>query len=120
MNEKMKAAIVDDEQDLCLLLENVLRREKFNTLSINSLSEIEEKVLPLNPDVIFLDNQLPDGFGIRYIPWIREQLPKAKIVMMTAFNTDKDKAGALKNGADIFLMKPLTKSTIEETLTKLK
>lgn len=118
-NEKMRAAIVDDEKDLCLLLENMLRHQQFNTISINTLQELSEKIVPLQPDVIFLDNHLPDGSGIRCIPWIRKKLPKAKIVMMTAYNNGNEWRGALENGADIFLMKPLTRSAIEETLIKL-
>lgn len=117
--ENRKAAIVDDEKDLCLLLESMLQREKFNTVSINTLHEIREKVIPMHPDIIFLDNQLPDGSGFRYVPMIRKELPHAKIVMMTAFNTENEKSTALSNGADIFLPKPLTRAVIAKTLETL-
>lgn len=115
----MKAAIVDDEKDLCLLLESMLRNERFNTISINTLSEINEKIIPMHPDLIFLDNHLPDGSGICYVPVIRRQLPNAKIVMMTAFNTENEREDAMESGADIFLLKPLSRSAIESALTRL-
>ena len=119
-NVNKSAAIVDDEKDLCLLLENMLQKEQFKTVSINSLQDIREKVFPMHPDIIFLDNQLPDGSGFRYVPLIRKELPHAKIVMMTAFNTDNERIAALNNGADVFLAKPLTRTTIEKTLEILK
>lgn len=115
----MKAAIVDDEKDLCFLLENMLRSERFNTVSINTLGEIKDKIIPMHPDLIFLDNHLPDGSGICYVPLIRKKLPQAKIVMMTAFNTENEKEKALECGADIFLLKPLSRTSIENTLHQL-
>ncbi len=119
LDRYMKAAIVDDEKDLCLLLESMLRSERFNTVSINTLSEIIDRIIPMHPDLIFLDNQLPDGSGICYIPIIRKNLPEAKIVMMTAYNAENEKEKAIQNGADIFLFKPLSRATIEHTLDQL-
>lgn len=115
----MKAAIVDDEEDLCLLLESMLRSECFKTVSINTLGEINEKIIPIHPDLIFLDNHLPDGSGIYYVPVIRKQLPDTRIVMMTAFNTENEREAAMESGADIFLLKPLSRASIENTLDQL-
>lgn len=115
----LKAVIVDDEQDLCFLLEQILRQEHFETTSLNSIHEADERLKEINPAVIFLDNQLPDGLGIRYISNIKEILPSAKVVIMTAYHSDKDKAEAIESGADVFLMKPLSKLIIRVTLDSL-
>lgn len=116
----MKAVIVDDEKDLCFLLERILRKEEFDTVSVNSIEEADRKLKDLNPNVIFLDNQLPDGLGIKYIPRIKEALPEVKVVVMTAYHTAGDKSEALKNGADWFLKKPLSRIVIEDTLNELR
>lgn len=105
--------------DLCLLLEGMLRNERLNTVSINTLSEIDEKIMPLNIDLIFLDKHLPDSSGIGHVPNIRNKLPQAKIVMMTAFNTENEREEAMESGADIFLLKPPSRSEIENTLAQL-
>lgn len=115
----LKAAIVDDEKDLCFLLKKILERQNFHTTSVNSIQEADEMLYSLNPAVIFLDNQLPDGYGINFIPWIKKSLPKTRVVMMTAFNSESDKEEAFKNGADFFLMKPLSQKIIERTLNEL-
>lgn len=115
----LKAAIVDDEKDLCFLLKKILEKENFDTTSVNSIQEADEMLYSLNPAVIFLDNQLPDGYGINFIPWIKKSLPGTRVVMMTAFNSDSDKERAFKNGADFFLMKPLSQKVIERTLNEL-
>lgn len=119
MKSTLKAAIVDDERDLCFLLESILRRQHFEPTSIYSIREATRVLSKVNPAIIFLDNQLPDGFGIKLIPRIKELLPFAKIVIMTAYNTDGDKIEAIENGADCFLLKPLTKSLIEKTVFNL-
>ena len=115
----LNAAIVDDEQDLCILLEKILKGNNFTTTSVNTLQDINKKLLPLEPVVIFLDNYLPDGSGICYIPQLKKDLPQAKIVMMTAYSAVNEEMKALKNGADLFLTKPLTKNIINNALTIL-
>lgn len=119
MKNTLKAAIVDDERDLCFLLENILRRQHFETTSVYSIHEAAEVLIKINPAIIFLDNQLPDGFGIKFIPRIKRSLPTTKVVIMTAFNTDSDKNEAIENGADCFLLKPLSGALIEKTVSRL-
>lgn len=119
MKNTLKAAIVDDERDLCFLLEGILRRQHFETTSVYSIHEATSVLVKVNPTIIFLDNQLPDGFGIKFIPVIKKSLPLAKVVVITAFNTDMDKNEAIENGADDFLMKPLSRAAIEQTVINL-
>lgn len=115
----MTAAIVDDEKDLCFLLEQILKKENFKAISVNTLHEADERLADIDPNVIFLDNQLPDGRGIKYVPQIKKVLPLAKVVVMTAYNSDNDKSEALSNGADLFIQKPLSRNIIENTLRNL-
>lgn len=119
MKNTLRAAIVDDERDLCFLLEGILRRQHFETTSVYSIHEAASVLVKVNPTIIFLDNQLPDGFGIKFIPVIKKSLPLAKVVVITAFNTDMDKNEAIENGADDFLMKPLSRAAIEQTVINL-
>lgn len=115
----LKAAIIDDEKDLCFLLEKILELKNFDATSANSIKEADEILCSFNPTVVFLDNQLPDGFGINFIPWIKKSLPGTKVVMMTAYHSEHDKREAFENGADFFLMKPLSPQVIEKTLNHL-
>lgn len=119
MKDAMTAAIVDDEKDLCFLLEQILKKENFNAISVNTLLEADERLKSIDPNIVFLDNQLPDGRGIKYIPVIKKKLPSAKVVIMTAYNSDHDKSEALNNGADLFIQKPLSRNLIENTLRNL-
>lgn len=119
MKNILKALIVDDERDLCFLLEQILKHENFDATSLNSIQEAGKRLFDLNPAIIFLDNQLPDGTGIQFIPLIKKTLPKTRVVMMTAYNSDRDEKEAIIKGADCFLKKPLTMQIIERTLGEL-
>lgn len=110
----MKIVIIEDEKDLGLLMRNFLVRQlniKSPDASVrlaSSLAEGLQFIYDMNPDWIFIDNNLPDGKGINEIQRIKNAnaLSGAKIVMMSAMTNLKDEA--FKNGADYFLDKPIS------------
>jgi DNA-binding response OmpR family regulator len=108
----MKAVIIDDEIDICLLLGMILKKQGISSLLAHNLSDGLEKVTAEQPMLIFLDNNLPDGLGIDQIANFREKVPKAKLFMISAMEGISDKAIAL--GADGFLEKPLNLNKIME------
>lgn len=113
-----RAMIVDDEKDLCLLLQMMLAKESIPSNSVHTLSDAD-KALRHAPELIFLDNQLPDGLGTDFILNIKQKLPLAKIVLMTAYNSYQDVKKAFENGADAFLAKPFSRNSIQNTLDSL-
>ena len=110
----MKVLIVDDEQDLCLLLSSFLRRRKAEVSVANTLKTGFENLERLCPDLIFLDNNLPDGTGLDALPRWRQQHPEGLIVMISAMSNLREKA--LDAGADAFIEKPLSFGLIENML----
>jgi DNA-binding response OmpR family regulator len=115
----LKALIIDDETDICYLLSRLLKHKNLDPSFVNSLSEADKVLKSDHPEIIFLDNHLPDGLGINYISYIKKNYPKSKIVMMTAHDSGDDRAKALKNGADYFIGKPFTSDIIYKTVDAL-
>lgn len=109
-----KALIIDDERDTCFLLSMALKRFGIPTLSAHSLKEGFEKLKSEKPQLVFLDNNLPDGLGIEQIQKIRTAFPNIKLVMITAMSALKEKSILL--GANFFIEKPLDLSKIELVL----
>lgn len=72
----------------------------------------------LRPEIIFLDNNLPDGQGVNLISDIKTQSPSSYIIFITAADNAKDEA--LYRGVDVFLEKPLTYSSILKALSGLE
>jgi CheY-like chemotaxis protein len=115
-----KVLIIEDEKDICYLLNGILRQKEIPTSLAGSLAEAEKLLHMENPEVIFLDNHLPDGFGIENIRKFKTTLPNSKIVMITAHDNPSDRQKAFKEGADYFISKPFTKDTIFQAIEQLK
>jgi two-component system, OmpR family, response regulator len=115
----LNAMIVEDEQDLCVLLSIVLKQKNLNPACAYSLAEAKRKINHVNPSVLFLDNNLPDGYGIDFISEVKSKSPYTKIVMMTAHNSSTDQNRAIQNGADYFISKPFTSGIIKNTIDQL-
>jgi len=115
----LKALIIDDETDICYLLSRLLKFKKLDTSFVNSLADADKALRNEHPEIIFLDNHLPDGLGINYIPYIKKNYPDSKIIMITAHDSGDDRAKALANGADYFIGKPFTSDIIYKTVDEL-
>lgn len=113
------ALIIDDEIDICYLLSSILRTKKLLVSYVNSLAEATVALDKQQPEIIFLDNHLPDGMGVDFIKQLKQTHPAAKLVMITAFDNYSDRSKAFKNGIDTFIAKPFTKDTIYQTVDKL-
>lgn len=109
-----RALIIDDELDTCLLLGMLLKKYGIVSIRAHSLADGLAKLTTEQPQLIFLDNNLPDGTGIDYIEQVRRQMPRARLVMMTAMSALREQALAL--GADGFVEKPLDVKKIASVL----
>jgi two-component system OmpR family response regulator len=119
MQEKLKALIVDDEMDVCYLLGSILKIKNLQASYVNSISEAKRALKEDHHSIIFLDNHLPDGFGVNFIKEIRKLDPHVKIVMITAHDTNNDRNNAYEQGVDQFIGKPFTSETILRVIETL-
>ena len=119
VKNKLQALIIDDEADICYLLKSILSLKDFDTSYANTLSEGEKYLKQNDPVVIFLDNHLPDGFGIDSIRHFKKDYPASKIVMLTAHDTSTDREKAYQEGVDFFIGKPFTRDIINKTIENI-
>ncbi|ACT93969.1 response regulator [Dyadobacter fermentans] len=121
----MKIVIIEDERDLGVLMRNFLVRQlniktpEGSIRVVASLTEGLDCVREMNPDWIFIDNNLPDGKGVEAIRQLRDVHPgkPAKVVMMSAMTNLREEA--FRNGADYFLDKPISFVEVKNIFTKL-
>jgi two-component system response regulator LytT len=117
----LSAVIVDDEQlardELAFLLKNagdvnVLAQGKNGLEAVNLVKEH-------NPDLVFLDVQMPglDGFGV-IKRLIDKKIPLPKIVFATAF--DQYAVKAFEVNAVDYLLKPFDKKRVAQALQKAR
>ncbi len=113
-----KALIIDDELDICFLLSSILKSKNLQVNYVNNLADATISLQQNNPEIVFIDNHLPDGLGIDFIKELKLKHPLAKVAMITAFDNADEKTKAYKNGVDTFITKPFSKNIIDTTITK--
>jgi DNA-binding NtrC family response regulator len=112
-----KLLVVEDQGEMCLVLGLILSDRKLELNYVNNLLDADEYLQKNKPSVIILDNQLPDGFGVDFITYVKKKYPAIKIIMISGFGTARDIA--LENGADVFLEKPFSMDNVNEAIDQV-
>lgn len=113
-----KVLIVEDEADMCLLLNILLNGKEMELDHVKSLAAAQAYLKETSPDVVLLDNRLPDGFGVDFIGFIKKNYPAIRVIMISGFDASVSDV-ALENGADIFLQKPFTREQLLQSVKTL-
>lgn len=106
MNDKIKILIVEDEDSIREFIGLNLKMSGFDTIEASSGEEALSIYKECKADVILLDILLPGIDGFQVCQKIREDSPKAAIIMLTARGQDMDKIMGLEMGADDYIIKP--------------
>ncbi len=109
---KRLVLIIDDEVDICYLLSKILKQKNFHVVNVNTILDAAVALEKMNPDIIFLDNHLPDGLGMNFVGHIKKNHPRARVIMISAHDTCSDNKKARENGVDHFIGKPFDKNII--------
>ena len=112
----MRAIIIDDERLARQELRNLLAVHKDIEIiaECNNAQSAKEKIAELNPDVIFLDMQMPGKTGLELIEEV-SALPD--VVFVTAH--DEYAIKAFEVNAFDYLLKPVSPERLAETIKKL-
>ncbi len=90
-----RVLIIDDETDFCLLMKNYFVRRNYEVHIFHTLAEGMKNLETVNPDIIFLDNNLPDGLGWEKTDYIRQHFPNTHINLISAFQYDHNFSNGL-------------------------
>ena len=83
-----KILIIDDEADFCLLLRSYFTRRKYEVYFSYSLTQGLQMLDTVHPDVVFLDNNLPDGSGWDVAEEIKSKFPGIELNLISAYRHD--------------------------------
>jgi len=112
-----KILVVDDEVEICLLVTQHLKKLGYETSFSLSIAEALVKISTIPYDLLFVDLNLTDGSGYDLIKVLQESESSSKIIVISAYDSERQKA--LQKGANLFLAKPFTKKSLDESLQKL-
>lgn len=104
MSEK-KVLIVEDDADSASILEAYLRRDDFNVAIAEDGARAIQLHAQWKPDLVLLDMMLPKLSGTEVLAAIR-RAGDTPVIMVTAIGDEPEKLGALRYGADDYVVKP--------------
>ena len=108
---KKSILIIDDEKDICELIEFRLKKEGYLVNWTSNSLEAIGKARDFNPDLILLDIMMPEIDGLRLCSMIKvdSQLKNTPIIFLTARTEVEDRIKGFERGADDYITKPFDK-----------
>jgi len=113
-----KVLIVEDEGDMCLLLNIMLNSNEIELDHVKNLAAAEAYLRAEQPSLVLLDNKLPDGYGVDFIPALKKNYPSVKVAMISGYDGAAEDV-ALHNGADTYIKKPFTRTQLSNSVQAL-
>jgi DNA-binding response OmpR family regulator len=117
-----KILIADDEQNIVISLEFLMKREGYEVSIANDGQEAVAKIRTETPDLVLLDVMMPKKSGFEVCQEIKSDpaLQSVRILMLTAKGRDTEVAKGLALGADAYMTKPFsTKELVERVRSML-
>jgi len=116
---KHKILVIDDQESICLIIENFLSVNYDVVIKNDGLQALEwlEENLP---DLIISDVQMPNINGYQFLEKVR-QLSVTKhtpVIMLSASASNKEKLECDRLGAQDFLIKPFNLKELEKLVRK--
>lgn len=119
---KKKILIADDEQNIVISLEFLMKREGYEVTIANDGEEAVQRIREGRPDLVLLDVMMPRKSGFDVCQEVRADpaLASVRIMMLTAKGRDTEVSKGLALGADAYMTKPFsTKELVEKVRTLL-
>ena len=113
-----KILIVDDDIDMCTLLNHFLKRKGYKVCEVHSCRAAWQHIEHDQPDLVLCDVWLGDMDGITLLKKVKAVFFDIPFVFITAYNDIKTSANAMKYGALDYVTKPLMPEEIATIVTR--
>jgi DNA-binding response OmpR family regulator len=113
--------IVDDEPNIVLSLEFLMKKEGYEVRSASNGEEAMQEITEKIPDLILLDVMMPrkDGYELCQELRANPSWKEIKIIMLTAKGRDVEREKGLALGADDYITKPFATQELVEKVKSL-
>ncbi len=102
----MRILVADDEPEMTMALEALLRREHYSVDVVNDGQDALDYGLAENYDCLILDIMMPKLDGIQVLQALRAKNVSTPVLLLTAKSQVEDRVAGLDSGADDYLPKP--------------
>jgi DNA-binding response OmpR family regulator len=121
MEPKRRVLIVDDEPNIVLSLEFLLRQQGYEVHVARDGEEALAAAEDWRPDLMVLDVMLPGLDGFEVCRRLRERPENAslKILLLTARGREVERVRGMEEGADAYVRKPFSTRQLMITVAEL-
>lgn len=122
MHDSIRVVIIEDDKILLQTYAALIGVEEGITIvnGYTSFEHAERYITHDQPDVILMDIQLPGISGIEAIPYVKKQLPRTHVLMLTVFESEEQILKALANGASGYITKDSSSQKIIDSLWEVR
>lgn len=106
-----KVLLVEDDPVTRWMVRNALKYE-CEFMAAPTANKVFGLYSSYQPDLVFLDIELPDGNGYAILEWIMRHDPGACVVMFSSNDNLDNISGAFEEGASGFIAKPFLKESL--------
>jgi DNA-binding response OmpR family regulator len=105
-----KVLIVDDEPNIVLSVEFLMRREGHEVVTASDGQEAIDQLASTRPDLMILDVMMPRKNGFEVCAEVRADpaLSRMPILMLTAKGREAEMKKGISLGADAYITKPFS------------
>lgn len=116
-----KILVADDEPNILVSLEYLLKREGYTVLVAHDGQEALDVITAQRPDLVLLDVMMPikSGFEVCQAVRANEALQGIQILMLTAKGRDTDMAKGLALGANAYMTKPFSTQALVQKVAAM-
>jgi len=116
-----KVLIADDEPNIVISLEFLMKREGWQVFVARDGHEALEAIRRERPDLVLLDVMMPGRWGFEVCQALRadEILKDTIVLMLTAKGRETDVAKGLALGADAYMTKPFSTKELVQKVREL-
>ena len=118
MNKQHRLLVVDDEQDMLLLLETLLKKEGFDVETAMSGEEAITKMEDNTPDLVITDWFMGGMNGMQLMESIHSNTPLLPVIILSGQAQIRDAVKATHLGSAAFLTKPIEKEGLYEQVRR--
>ncbi|MBE3022784.1 MULTISPECIES: response regulator transcription factor [Campylobacter] len=115
MNEHI--VVVDDELDLCELLEFNLQKAGYNVTTFSNTKRVEQFLDEEKVDLVIMDRNLPGIEGGEFIKILRQKGYNEPVIFLSAKGSKDEKLQGFENGGDDYITKPFE---LDDLLVRIK
>ena len=115
-----KVLVVDDSLYMRTLIKDALTAAGYDVIGMAANGESAiDMAFDLQPDLITLDNILPDMLGIDILKVLKEENVKSKVIMISAVGQQSVVDDGMKLGASEYIVKPFTTDQLIGAINKI-